>query len=235
MRPRSLAGILGAAIGAATLSMLAAPMEIVIENDERTNRRFVNDLGLASDPHHQQAIRDRIDEFSTYQAAHPTKEPGITQHIVHNAPVSPPAEYVVPAGWKLVPVEPTEAMINEPYRFCVRHRGFADTNDPPSASDTAKAVWSAMLAASPPTTVQSGGWRTMESAKPPLDGTKIIFLNKFGWCSNVVHWRAPYEKAGITFPGRFETKDGQSTGSNDEIAWSHWTLAPLPLPPEGTR
>jgi hypothetical protein len=38
---------------------------------------------LADEPHHQRAIQDRIDEFTAYQRAYPTrvKEPGITKHI----------------------------------------------------------------------------------------------------------------------------------------------------------
>jgi hypothetical protein len=43
--------------------------------------------GLAVDPHHKQAIQDRIDEFYAYQQAHPEKlkEPGITRHIKLNS------------------------------------------------------------------------------------------------------------------------------------------------------
>lgn len=37
-----------------------------------------------SDPHHQQAIEDRIQEFAAYRDAHPTKEPGITGDILLN-------------------------------------------------------------------------------------------------------------------------------------------------------
>jgi hypothetical protein len=41
---------------------------------------------LAQDPHHRQAIQDRIDEFTRYRNAHPErmKEPGVTRHIKLN-------------------------------------------------------------------------------------------------------------------------------------------------------
>jgi len=41
---------------------------------------------IAQDPHHKQAIKDRIDEFEAYRLAHPEqmKEPGITHHIELN-------------------------------------------------------------------------------------------------------------------------------------------------------
>jgi hypothetical protein len=43
-------------------------------------------LSLATDAHHQQAILDRIEEFSAYREANPgrLKEPGITRHIKLN-------------------------------------------------------------------------------------------------------------------------------------------------------
>ena len=46
---------------------------------------------LATDPHHQRAIQDRIDEFTAYQRAHPErlKEPGITRHIRLNEDDTP--------------------------------------------------------------------------------------------------------------------------------------------------
>ena len=34
-----------------------------------------------ADPHHRQAIEDRIAEFQAYRDSHPLKEPGITRHI----------------------------------------------------------------------------------------------------------------------------------------------------------
>jgi hypothetical protein len=44
-------------------------------------------LSLSKDEHHQQAIKDRIDEFYSYRASHPErmKEPGITRHIRLNS------------------------------------------------------------------------------------------------------------------------------------------------------
>jgi len=43
-------------------------------------------LDMVSDPHHRQAVMDRLDEFSAYRAAYPErlKEPGITGHIILN-------------------------------------------------------------------------------------------------------------------------------------------------------
>lgn len=42
---------------------------------------------LVSDPHHQQAVQNRIDEFTTFQEEHPerVKEPGVTRHIELNS------------------------------------------------------------------------------------------------------------------------------------------------------
>lgn len=42
---------------------------------------------IVADPHHIQAIEDRISEFEAFAEAHPErmKEPGITRHIVLNA------------------------------------------------------------------------------------------------------------------------------------------------------
>lgn len=49
-------------------------------------------LSLASDPHHRQAIKDRMAEFDAYRAAHPdrVKEPGITHAIRLNEPEPEP-------------------------------------------------------------------------------------------------------------------------------------------------
>lgn len=43
-------------------------------------------LAMVTDPHHRQAVMDRLDEFSAYRAQNPDrlKEPGITRHIVLN-------------------------------------------------------------------------------------------------------------------------------------------------------
>jgi hypothetical protein len=45
-------------------------------------------LTMASDPHHRQAIKDRMGEFAAWRADHPdrVKEPGITHHIRLNDP-----------------------------------------------------------------------------------------------------------------------------------------------------
>jgi hypothetical protein len=44
-------------------------------------------LGLVEDGHHQQAVFDRIGEFTAYRADHPErlKEPGVTRHIKLNS------------------------------------------------------------------------------------------------------------------------------------------------------
>ena len=48
-------------------------------------------LEQAEDPHHQQAIKDRISEFEAFQREHPDrmKEPGITRHIRLNSEDTP--------------------------------------------------------------------------------------------------------------------------------------------------
>ena len=42
---------------------------------------------MVSDPHHQRAVQDRIDEFEAFQTANSArmKEPGITRHIRLNS------------------------------------------------------------------------------------------------------------------------------------------------------
>jgi hypothetical protein len=42
---------------------------------------------IIEDPHHRQAVTDRINEFHAYRQAHPErmKEPGITRHIRLNS------------------------------------------------------------------------------------------------------------------------------------------------------
>ena len=46
-------------------------------------------LDMVNDPHHKQAVQDRIDEFTRFAADHPErmKEPGITRHIALNSDV----------------------------------------------------------------------------------------------------------------------------------------------------
>lgn len=52
-------------------------------------------LDMVADPHHRQAVMDRLEEFSSYRAAHPErlKEPGVTRHIRLNSDaLAPPAD-----------------------------------------------------------------------------------------------------------------------------------------------
>jgi hypothetical protein len=50
-------------------------------------------LSMASDPHHRQAIKDRMGEFAAWRSEHPdrVKEPGITHHIRLNERLTEPA------------------------------------------------------------------------------------------------------------------------------------------------
>jgi hypothetical protein len=73
--------------------------------------------------------------------------------------------------------------------------------------------------------VHGNGWRPARSA--PKDGTEVIFMDRYGNCSRLVHWRPSYSKRGIEFPGRWEDRGGHSTGMNDEFAWSFWTHSPM--------
>jgi hypothetical protein len=63
-------------------------------------------LTMASDPHHRQAIKDRMGEFAAWRAEHPdrVKEPGITHHIRLNhtpepVPATNQAGEVEIVGW----------------------------------------------------------------------------------------------------------------------------------------
>ncbi|SFR86876.1 hypothetical protein [Sphingomonas jatrophae] len=51
-------------------------------------------LSMVRDPHHQQAVHDRIAEFEAFAREHPErmKEPGITHHIALNQPPATPAD-----------------------------------------------------------------------------------------------------------------------------------------------
>ncbi len=46
---------------------------------------------LVGDPHHREAIDDRLAEFLAYRNAHPerVKEPGVTRHIQLNRDIKP--------------------------------------------------------------------------------------------------------------------------------------------------
>ncbi len=48
-------------------------------------------LGLATDPHHREAICDRINEFQKWRHVNESrmKEPGITRHIQLNRDIKP--------------------------------------------------------------------------------------------------------------------------------------------------
>jgi len=102
----------------------------------------------------------------------------------------------VPEGWKLMPVEPTDAMLDSfaeamsDARDRIRQRNIEAGRDNPhgmAVSEWFSSAYADMLLASP-AAPQADGWRDMSSA--PKDGTPII-----GWC---VHDVEPYhdEKTG---------------------------------------
>lgn len=63
------------------------PVIIFRARDKHSIAVLMAYLDMAADPHHRQAIMDRLDEFSAYRAKYPErlKEPGITGHIRLNS------------------------------------------------------------------------------------------------------------------------------------------------------
>jgi hypothetical protein len=118
----------------------------------------------------------------------------------------------VPAGWKLVPVEPTEAMLLAGYDW---------TNELDCQGEFAgtKKIYAAMLAASPPAppTPQPAaqplaGWQPIETA--PADTWVLLF--------------SPHRHD--TNPEHIETRIYHNTRAGTRHAWAtHWM--PLPAPP----
>jgi hypothetical protein len=59
------------------------PVMIFRARDRRSLPMIDFYLSICTDPHHQQAIRDVIEDFEAFARDHPErmKEPGITRHI----------------------------------------------------------------------------------------------------------------------------------------------------------
>ncbi len=97
---------------------------------ENQIRELVNELrDIAIEYHGTQQLRERI--ARTVRAA------------LQAEPVSP--RYTLPDGWKLVPVEPTEAMML--HKSGCQHHAWDDADC--AMRQTRRLVWAHMLAAAP--------------------------------------------------------------------------------------
>lgn len=119
-------------------------------------------------------------------------------------PRSPPA-----AGWKMVPVEPTDEMI------LARNDGFGDGTTVAQFRNE----WRRVLAAapSPPATAGVRGWRPIESA--PKDGTAVLLF-----------FPKRYQGKGGVSWGCFVNGDWLDSRAIRDNDATHWM--PLPAPPE---
>lgn len=127
----------------------------------------------------------------------------------------------VPEGWRVVPIEPTEAMHNAARDWSRKKYGI------PIGTDASAGCWAAMISASP-APVEAEGWRDIRSA--PKDGTWIL-----AWCHPavapaVLHWVG----------GEWSDTDDPMppTGLWTPTHWKPSPAGPLPTPPaspEGTN
>lgn len=116
-----------------------------------------------------------------------------------------------PDGWRLVPVEPTEAMLVAACEIG------PDTNSGCFSDDDARSTYRAMLAAAPPPPEKTEGWRTMESA--PKDGTLLLLIYK-GRPIVAAH----------NGSDKYPFWNSETVGISDIANFTHWQ--PLPPPPE---
>jgi hypothetical protein len=129
----------------------------------------------------------------------------------------------VPAGWALVPVEPTDAMLSVLTGF--HFRGSFD----PQQKALREGVWKAMLAATPaPPQAAGQGWMPIETA--PKDGSSVLIYRPEASRQKVMeaYWAMPYEDAPAD-QCWWSTPHG-ATGRGYTIlpkAVTHW----MPLPP----
>lgn len=146
----------------AALKNISVP--VAVPDDELINRkafeRFANNLGYSdasyftTDTHPNYYDDDRINEmwcsWNAFRAA-------MLNHFEQSlAMVNPPA---IPAGWKLVPIEPTADMSHAGHDYYQKSKAeFGDF--------TPTGMYRAMLAAAPQPPVSTSGWIKCSDRKP---------------------------------------------------------------------